>query len=115
MNSRSSFYDVKSFYDKKAQLKASYKGMRYQVEQAEDKAGQEDGKTVRKLRAYVWPEPFCFEKTPGKFKESCDFEYSEDGLDQAYKWICTCYDENLEKWEYAMNFPLDMAKEMGIM
>ena len=34
MNSRSSFYDIKSFYNKNARLKASYKGMRYQVEQA---------------------------------------------------------------------------------
>ena len=31
MNKRQSFYDVSSFYNKKAVLKCSFKGMRYQV------------------------------------------------------------------------------------
>lgn len=114
MNNRNSFYDIKSFYDKGALLKASYRGMRYQVERAEDEAGQEGGVAVKKLRVYVWPEPFCFEKTPGRFKESCDFEYSENGLFEAYKWVCACYDANQEKWEHAMDFPLESAKEMGL-
>lgn len=117
MNKRETFYDIKSFYNRKAKLKASYKGMRYQVEQAEFKPGQEqkdNGAATRKLRAYVWPGPFCFEKTPDRYKQSEEFEYSEDGLDAAYKWVCGCYMEQKERWEYALKFPLGMAKEMGI-
>lgn len=113
MNSRSSFYDIKSFYNKNAKLKASYNGMRYQVEQAAGE--QEDGGSDKKLKAYVWPEPFCFEKTPDKYKQTMEFGYSEEGLDAAYKWVCGCYMENQEKWEHAMKFPLDAAKEMGLL
>lgn len=56
MNTRKSLYDIKSFYDKKAVLKASFGGMRYQAEQV-----AADGE--KHLRLSVWPEPFCFEKT----------------------------------------------------
>ena len=116
MNSRDSFYDINSFYNKKARLKASYKGMRHQVEQVELKSEMEheDSSTIKKLRVYVWPGPFCFEKTPDSFKQSEEFEYSEDGLNKAYKWVCGCYMDNQAKWEHAMKFPLDSAKEMGI-
>lgn len=113
MNSRSSFYDIKSFYNKNARLKASYKGMRYQVEQVAIEHG--DGSTVKKLKAYVWPEPFCFEKTPDQYKQSAEFEYNEEGLDAAYKWVCACYKDNQGKWEHAMKFPLDSAREMGLL
>lgn len=108
MNTRQSFYDVKSFYNKKAKLKASFKGMRYQVEQSVDDENNQ------KLRACVWPEPFCYEKTPDKFKTTKDFEYSEQGLDLVYEWICTCYDSDINRWEHAMNFPLESAKQMEI-
>ncbi len=108
MNTRQSFYDIKSFYNKKAKLKASFNGMRYQVEQSVN-----DDNT-KKLRVYVWPEPFCYEKTPDKFKITNEFEYSEQGLDLAYKWICMCYDSDTSRWEHAMNFPLNSAKEMEL-
>ena len=55
MNNRKSFYDVSSFYNKKAILKCSFKGMRYQVQGV----SKEDDEKV--LQADVWPEPFCYE------------------------------------------------------
>lgn len=85
MNSRSSLYDIKSFYDKKAVLKASFDGMRYQVEQYQE--GEE-----KLLQATIWPEPFCFEKTPEEKKERRQFPYSEEGLDAAYQWLCQKYE-----------------------
>ena len=100
MNSRKSLYDVASFYDKKAKLKASYGGMRYQIEQVEE--GEE-----KKLRATVWPEPFCYEKTPEKKKETKLFVYTEEGLDEAYQWLCEKYQEEKPRWEHARDFPLD--------
>lgn len=100
MNSRKSLYDVKSFYNKKAVLKASYEGMRYQVER------KEEGEEV-KLLATVWPEPFCFEKTAEEKKESQSFTYSEEGLDDAYQWLCDAYEAKKSHWEHARDFPLD--------
>lgn len=100
MNTRKSLYDVKSFYSKKAVLKASFEGMRYQVEQAE-----EDGEKY--LRATIWPEPFCFEKTAEEKKQFQQFTYSEEGLDEVYQWLCDKYEEEMERWEHARDFPLD--------
>lgn len=88
MNSRASLYDIKSFYNKKAVLKASFGGMRYQVEQCRE--GEE-----KFLRATIWPEPFCFEKTPEEKKESRQFTYSEEGLDAVYEWLCRKYKEKM--------------------
>ena len=76
MNERNSFYDINSFYNKKAKLKASFKGMRYQVEQIDD---EESGKV---LRVTIWPEPFSSEKTPEEYKEVYEFSYDEEGLDK---------------------------------
>ncbi len=84
MNARKSLYDIKSFYSKKAVLKASFQGMRYQIEQAESDSGPV-------LRATIWPEPFCFEKTPEEKKVSKEFNYSEEGLDAVYGWLCQSY------------------------
>lgn len=100
MNARKSLYDVKSFYKKKAVLKASYEGMRYQVERTEKEESEF-------LLATVWPEPFCFEKTAEEKKQSKQFTYSEEGLDEVYQWLCDKYEEERERWEHARDFPMD--------
>jgi hypothetical protein len=99
MNTRKSLYDVKSFYDKKAILKASFQGMRYQVERVE-KEGEEPV-----LRATVWPEPFSFEKTPEEEKIYKEFPDEEEGLDEAYEWLCHMFQEENAKWTTAQNTP----------
>ncbi len=96
MNSRKSLYDIKSFYDAGAKLKASFKGMRYQIEGA---CGH-DGRTIR---LSVWPEPFCYEKTPDELKIVENFIYGEDGLDMAYERLCQLYEEEKERWDEAKN------------
>lgn len=101
MNTRKSLYDVKSFYNKKAVLKASFRGMRYQVEQFLE--SEESDKT---LRATVWPEPFCFEKTADEKKTVQEFPYTEEGLDQVYDWLCQTYEQRQEEWEQAMHWEL---------
>jgi hypothetical protein len=100
MNTRKSLYDIKSFYDKKAVLKAGYGGMRYQIEQAAD--GEEICLVVT-----IWPEPFCFERTAEDKKKRKQFGYSEQGLDEAYQWLCDIYEEERVHWEHARDFPLD--------
>ena len=52
MNSRKSLYDKQEFYRKGAILKASFQGMRYQVEKWQ-KDNEEEC-----FRAAIWPEPF---------------------------------------------------------
>ena len=93
MNNRKSFYDVSSFYNKKAILKCSFKGMRYQVQGV----SKEDDEKV--LQA-------------DNIKE---FEYSENGLDEVYEWICEQYEARKDEWDFALKNPLDKAKQMGLM
>lgn len=107
MNKRKSLYDVKSFYNKKAVLKASYGGMRYQVEQVED--GEK-----KALQATIWPEPFCFEQTVETEKERKQFPYTEEGLDEVYDWLCERYEAEQERFEHARDFPLDGAAQKHI-
>ena len=109
MNTRKSFYDVKSFYKKNAVLKAGFEGMRYQVKGID---GEEEGQ--KKLCATVWPEPFSFEKTPEDYKKQKEFSFDESGLDEAYEWVCQCFENDKDYWAHAKETPLQMAREMGI-
>lgn len=97
MNSRQSLYDKQEFYDKGAVLKASFQGMRYQVER-----WQQDEETV--FRATVWPEPFCFEKTAEEQKEYHTFPYTEEGLEAVYDWLCKQSDDERDRWEQPNSF-----------
>lgn len=99
MNTRKSLYDIKSFYNKKAVLKSSFRGMRYQVEQVAI------SDTEKVLRATVWPEPFSYEKTEEEKKTPKEFSYDEEGLDQAYDWLCEEYEKRMEEWTEAMEHP----------
>lgn len=53
----------------------------------------EDGK----LKANVYPEPYCWEATPDEEKTSELFEMSQDGIDKAIAWINRMYHESYEK------------------
>ena len=96
MNSRNSIYDVKSFYRKDAVHKASFQGMRYQIWH------EDEG-----LSAVVWPEPFCFEKTPEEQKNKQAFSFDEEGLDQAYDWICKQYEDRKDQWQQYHKHPFE--------
>lgn len=106
MNNRKSLYDIESFYRKGAVLKASYEGMRYQVE----RSGSDEENC---LRVSVWPEPFCYEKTAKDKIEVKEFTYSEDGLDEVYDWLCNKYKEEQPRWEHARDFPLEEYLQQG--
>lgn len=55
-------------------------GLRYRL-----KRHQTEGGTV--LQAAAWPEPFNFNKTPEEEKSYCEFDFSEDGLSDAVRWL----------------------------
>ena len=44
-------------------------------------------KTAGTLKAWVWKGPFAFRETPDEEKESAEFPYSEEGLDEAVNWV----------------------------
>jgi len=76
-------------YIKLEPFTGSYEGFRYRlwskVEKYEDN-GKEKKKIVGLLAA-GYPEPFCYEKTePEKITEK-EFEFSQEGLDEAIAWL----------------------------
>ncbi|MBT9776214.1 GNAT family acetyltransferase [Clostridium sp. MCC353] len=72
-------------YYKKEPFYGSYKGMRYRVIKSDDV-----------LLATVWPEPYNFESTADEKKKSSEFEFTQNGVDQAYQWL----DEQYELGNY---------------
>lgn len=71
---------------KKEDFAGSHRGMRFMLrcEPVED---------VKKLKVYLWGEPFGFEATPDSEKISELFEFSEEGLGTAIGWMNEKYDE----------------------
>ncbi len=74
---------------KKEDFAGSHKGMRFMLH-------QEVIEEEKKLKVYLWSEPFCFEATPDEEKISALFEFSEEGLAQAIAWM----NENYESIRY---------------
>lgn len=75
------------FY-KSRPFKGSDKGIRYMVQNVKKKLSEDEaGEEINLLKAYIWPEPFCFEATNDNLKQSSEFPFSEEGLCQAIEWI----------------------------
>ena len=66
---------------KKEAYTGSHDGIRYRLSKDEDT-----------LKACVYPEPYCFEATKDEQKTWKDFEFSQDGLQEALTWIEECYE-----------------------
>ena len=65
---------------KKEDFTGSHQGMRFMLH-------QETVEEEKKLKVYVWSEPFCFDATPDEQKLSELFAFSEEGLSQAINWM----------------------------
>ena len=74
---------------KKEDFTGSFQGMRFMLHQEETEEG-------KKLKVYLWSEPFGFEATPEKEKISQLFLFSEEGLAEAIDWM----NENYEHIRY---------------
>ena len=72
---------------KKENYSGSHSGMRYYLISSDNM-----------IKACVYPEPWCFEKTPEENKIWAEFEFSEDGLKKALGWIDNMYTEQPERW-----------------
>ena len=66
---------------KKEAYTGSHHGIRYRLSKDEDT-----------LKACVYQEPYCFEATKDEQKTWKDFEFSQDGLQEALTWIEECYE-----------------------
>ena len=87
MLSREDFLSLN--FVKKEDFTGSHKGMRFMLQ-------QETVEEEKKLKVYLWSEPFGFEATPDEEKISALFEFSEEGLAQAIDWM----NENYESVRY---------------
>lgn len=70
---------------KKEDYTGSHQGIRYMLR-------QETVDEEKKLKVYIWPEPFGFEATPDEKKISELFPFSEEGMTQAIDWMNERYE-----------------------
>ncbi|MGN0394402.1 MAG: GNAT family acetyltransferase [Coprococcus sp.] len=85
------------FY-KSRPFKGSDNGIRYMVQKIEKNVSDDENeKKEVLLKAYIWPEPFCFEVTADDLKQSQEFPFSEEGLCQAIEWINKNHDGVINK------------------
>ncbi|MDD6212954.1 MAG: GNAT family acetyltransferase [Clostridiales bacterium] len=68
-------------------------GMRYRME----KKGEKEEAVIE---AAVWPEPFCYEKTPEESIFRKTFPFTEEGRIQAIDWMREEYDGKREIWDH---------------
>lgn len=79
-------------YIKKEEYCASMDGMRYMLK----KKDAEDGP---KLEVIIWPQPYCYAKTPEENKQRMEFEFSAGGVEQAADWLNEQYMQQKPLWE----------------
>lgn len=79
-------------YIKKEEYCASMDGMRYMLKKA-----QRQEETV--LEAVIWPEPYCYARTPEEKKRRREFAFSERGVEEAADWLNEQYMQHKDVWE----------------
>lgn len=79
-----------AFY-KKSCYTGSLNGMRYYIEKA-----SEDDTDIFKV--WIFPGPFCFEKTAAEQKEFKTFPFSEDSLSDITDWLNKQYEDRATFW-----------------
>lgn len=77
---------------KKSEYTGCSEGMRYRIEKVENEEG-------KMLKATVWPEPLNFLMTPEEEKRSNMFAFSEDGVEDAVRWMNNVYFEERERFK----------------
>lgn len=87
---------------KKEPQTGSHLGMRYQLQRGTN--GEEDCMDVT-----VWPEPFCFSKTPEAQKQLRQFPLTTEGKDAAVAWLNGQYETQKDRWSEALRRPQKTA------
>lgn len=86
---------------KKEDVTGSYEGMRFKL--YPKKVGEET-----KLGAVIWPEPFNCLKTPEEEKLYEEFDFNEDGLSDAERWLNNQWSNGRERWIKAKKWNMDL-------
>lgn len=87
-------------YVKKEEYVASMDGMRYMLKKQPKKVtvdGEE--KTQDILLVTIWPEPYCYAKTPEEKKQRAEFDFSAAGIMDAADWLNEQYAMQEELWK----------------
>lgn len=79
-------------YVKKEEYSASMDGMRYMLKKKETEEGA-------RLEAIIWPEPYCYAKTPEEKKQRKEFAFTAEGVSEAAQWLNEQYVEQKPLWE----------------
>ena len=88
-------------YIKKSELTGSYEGMRFKLFKKTE--GEQTS-----LGCVIWPEPFNFIKTPEEEKTYAEFEFSEDGIDDAIRFMNQQWIDDQTRWEKAKRWNLTL-------
>ncbi len=78
------------FYNK-THYTGSLEGMRFYIE----KSGEGNDAV---FQVWIFPGPFCFEKTPDTQKESTSFPFTEESIPQICDWLNARYQERSSFW-----------------
>lgn len=78
-------------YYQKAHFTGSMDGMRYYIEKSEEN-------DTPVFQVWIFPGPFCFEKTADDVKESKTFAFAEESLPLIADWLNTQYEERAGYW-----------------
>lgn len=70
-----------NYYTYKEPFTGSFNGMRYRISREENEDGQPYFEVV------TWPEPYCEDKTADELKKTAEFEFSEDGKEEAVEYL----------------------------
>ena len=65
--------------------------MRYSIEKSE-----ENGQNIFKV--WIFPGPFCFDKTADDLKESKDFDFAEESIPLIADWLNEQYETRSGYW-----------------
>ncbi len=79
----------------------SYKGMRFRLarEPLENVFFTPvDQRGPANFKATVWPEPYAYGKTDDSLKTDALFDVTEEGMEEAVKWINEQYESRIEEW-----------------
>lgn len=79
-------------YIKKEEYTASMDGMRYMLKKKDSGEGE-------KLETVIWPEPYCYAKTPEEKKQRMEFEFTAQGVMEAADWLNEQYMAQKDLWE----------------
>ena len=72
--------------------------MRYRMKKVDVLVNEDSEETTTRLSVYIWPQPFCFEKTDDSLKTEHLFDFSSDGITCAVDWLNQMYDNEKKRW-----------------